>query len=66
MAQKRYTWDAADKVSCWRYVARLARFFGTSVSVKNITAGIYFNYQFGAKYYNQTLADSVGECGSHL
>jgi hypothetical protein len=33
--------------------------FGTSVSVKNITAGIYFNYQFGAKYYNQTLADRL-------
>jgi len=33
--------------------------FGTSVSVKNITAGIYFNYQFGAKIYNQTLADRL-------
>jgi hypothetical protein len=33
--------------------------FGTSVTVKNISAGIYFNYQLGASYYNQTLADRI-------
>jgi len=33
--------------------------FGTTLAIKNISAGIYFYYQYGASYYNQTLADYV-------
>jgi len=54
-----FIWDAADKVSAGDMSPDWLGSFGTSVSVKNITAGIYFNYQFGAKYYNQTLADRL-------
>ena len=54
-----FTWDAADKVSAGDMSPDWLGSFGTSVSVKNITAGIYFNYQFGAKIYNQTLADRL-------
>jgi TonB-linked SusC/RagA family outer membrane protein len=54
-----FTWDAADKVSAGDMSPDWLGSFGTSVSVKNITAGIYFNYQYGAKYYNQTLADRL-------
>ncbi len=54
-----FTWDAADKVFAGDMSPDWLGSFGTSVSVKNITAGIYFNYQFGAKYYNQTLADRL-------
>jgi len=54
-----FSWNAADKVSAADMSPDWLGSFGTSVSVKNITAGIYFNYQFGAKYYNQTLADRL-------
>ncbi|HJS54260.1 MAG TPA: SusC/RagA family TonB-linked outer membrane protein [Chitinophagaceae bacterium] len=54
-----FTWDAADKVSAGDMSPDWLGSFGTSVSVKNITAGVYFNYQIGAKYYNQTLADRL-------
>ncbi|MNE56523.1 hypothetical protein D3C80_1514340 [compost metagenome] len=33
--------------------------FGTDVSFRQFSAGIYFNYQLGAKVYNQTLADRI-------
>ena len=33
--------------------------FGSMLSYKNISAGVYFNYQLGAEYYNQTLADKI-------
>jgi hypothetical protein len=29
------------------------------LTIKNISAGVYFHYQYGASYYNQTLADYV-------
>jgi hypothetical protein len=54
-----FTWDAADKIFAGDTSPDWLGSFGTSVSVKNITAGIYFNYQVGAKYYNQTLADRL-------
>ena len=52
-----FTWDAADKIFAGDLSPKWIGSFGTSVSVKNISAGIYFNYQGGAKFYNQTLAD---------
>jgi len=54
-----FTWDASDKILAGDLSPKWSGSFGTSVSVKNITAGIYFNYQFGAKHYNQTLADKL-------
>src|SRR4030095_7157906 len=54
-----FTWDAADKVFAGNLSPDWLGSFGTSVSVKNISAGIYFNYQYGAKSYNQTLADRL-------
>ncbi|MES2773056.1 MAG: SusC/RagA family TonB-linked outer membrane protein [Bacteroidota bacterium] len=54
-----FTWDAADKITAGDMSPNWLGSFGTNVTVKNITAGIYFNYQFGAKMYNQTLADRL-------
>ena len=59
MAAETFTWNAADKIFAGDLSPKWQGSFGTSVSVKNISAGIYFNYQFGAKYYNQTLADML-------
>ncbi|MDH7463107.1 SusC/RagA family TonB-linked outer membrane protein [Chitinophagaceae bacterium 26-R-25] len=53
------TWDAADRVLAGDLNPKWRGSFGTSVSIKNISAGIYFSYQLGASYYNQTLADYV-------
>ncbi|HSC53407.1 MAG TPA: SusC/RagA family TonB-linked outer membrane protein [Phnomibacter sp.] len=54
-----FTWDAADKVNVGDLTPDWIGSFGTAVTVKNISAGIYFNYQYGAKMYNQTLADRI-------
>jgi hypothetical protein len=54
-----FTWDAADKIFAGDLSPKWIGSFGTSLSVKNISAGIYFNYQLGAKVYNQTLADEL-------
>jgi TonB-linked SusC/RagA family outer membrane protein len=52
-------WDAADKVFAGDLSPTWQGSFGTSVTVKNISAGIYLAYQLGASYYNQTLADRL-------
>ncbi|MCU7548810.1 SusC/RagA family TonB-linked outer membrane protein [Chitinophagaceae bacterium LB-8] len=52
-------WNAADKVLIADMTPKWQGTFGTSVIIKNISAGIYFNYQMGAEGYNQTLADKV-------
>lgn len=52
-----FTWSTADKTLASDLTPKLQGSFGTTVSLKNISAGIYCNYQFGASYYNQTLAD---------
>lgn len=52
-------WDAADKINAGDLSPNWLGSFGSVVAVKNISAGIYFNYQFGGKYYNQTLADRL-------
>lgn len=54
-----FTWDAADKVLAGDFSPTWQGSFGTSLAIKNISAGIYFNYQVGASYYNQTLADKI-------
>jgi TonB-linked SusC/RagA family outer membrane protein len=54
-----FTWDANDKVLAGDLSPKWSGSFGTNVSYKNITAGVYFNYQFGGEYYNQTLADRL-------
>jgi TonB-linked SusC/RagA family outer membrane protein len=54
-----FTWDASDKVVAGDLSPKWLGSFGTSVSYKNITTGIYFNYQLGGQYYNQTLADRI-------
>lgn len=54
-----FTWDSADKIFAGDLSPKWIGSFGTSVSVKNISAGIYFNYQSGAQFYNQTLADRL-------
>ena len=53
------TWSTADKTLAGDLSPKLQGSFGTTISVKNIFAGVYCNYQFGASYYNQTLADYV-------
>ncbi|MFL5739778.1 MAG: SusC/RagA family TonB-linked outer membrane protein [Flavisolibacter sp.] len=53
------SWSAADKIMAGDLNPKMQGSFGTAVSVKNISAGIYFNYQYGASAYNQTLADWV-------
>ena len=54
-----FAWDATDKVLAGDLSPTWQGSFGTSVTVKNISAGIYFNYQVGGSYYNQTLADRL-------
>jgi hypothetical protein len=53
------SWNAADKVLAGDYSPTWQGSFGTSVTVKNWSADIYCFYQYGASYYNQTLADRV-------
>ncbi|MDI3321485.1 SusC/RagA family TonB-linked outer membrane protein [Pinibacter soli] len=54
-----FTWNAADRVLAGDLNPKWRGSFGTSISVKSISAGVYFSYQLGASYYNQTLADYV-------
>ena len=54
-----FTWNAADKTFAGDLTPDWLGSFGTAVTVKNISAGIYFNYQFGGQAYNQTLADRL-------
>jgi TonB-linked SusC/RagA family outer membrane protein len=54
-----FTWNAANKTVAGDLSPTLQGTFGTTFTVKNISAGLYCYYQFGASYYNQTLADYV-------
>ncbi|HEX6849380.1 MAG TPA: SusC/RagA family TonB-linked outer membrane protein [Chitinophagaceae bacterium] len=54
-----FTWDPLYKVSVGDISPDWLGSFGTSFSIKNISAGVYFNYQFGGEFYNQTLADRL-------
>ncbi len=54
-----YSWNAADKKLAGDLSPNWQGSFGSAASFKNISAGIYFNYQLGAEFYNQTLADKI-------
>ena len=53
------TWKANDKILAGEVSPDLQGSFGSSFSIKNISAGLYFNYQFGGEYYNLMLSDKV-------
>ena len=59
MARHTSTWSAANKTLAGDLSPKLHGTFGTTLAIKNISAGVYFYYQYGASYYNQTLADYV-------
>lgn len=52
-----FAWNALDKIVAGDLSPDLMGSFGTVFSIKNISAGIYFNYQLGGQAYNQTLAN---------
>ncbi|HVK49454.1 MAG TPA: hypothetical protein VM488_16450, partial [Pseudobacter sp.] len=54
-----YTWDPRDKVIIGDPTGGVFGNFGTNLSWKGITFGIYCNYQAGIDAYNQTLARRV-------
>lgn len=54
-----YLWNAKDKVIIGDPTGGMFGNFGTNLSWKGISLGMYFNYQFGIDAYNQTLADRV-------
>ena len=54
-----FTWSGLDKMRAGDLSPDWLGSFGTSFSIKNISAGVYFNYQLGAQVYNQTLADRL-------
>jgi TonB-linked SusC/RagA family outer membrane protein len=54
-----FSWNAADKVLAGDMNPDWMGSFGTAITVKSFSAGVYFNYQFGAEAYNQTYADKI-------
>ncbi|SMO76942.1 TonB-dependent receptor plug domain-containing protein [Solitalea koreensis] len=50
-------WDASDKVYAGKLTPTWVGSFGTDVTYKQFALGAYFNYQYGAKVYNQGLAN---------
>ncbi|WP_222536876.1 TonB-dependent receptor [Pedobacter polysacchareus] len=52
-------WDANDKILAGDLLPELTGSFGTDATFKQFSAGLYFNYQLGAKVYSQTLADRL-------
>jgi hypothetical protein len=52
-------WSEAAKIVAGDRTPKWQGSFGTSVAIKNISAGIYFNYQWDVQAYNQTLVDKV-------
>lgn len=57
--QETVNWNANDKIYAGHLAPDWVGSFGTTISIKNIGAGVYFNYQYGAKSYNETLADRL-------
>jgi TonB-linked SusC/RagA family outer membrane protein len=53
------TWSSADKILAGDFTPKWQGTFGTAVTVKGLTAGVYFRYQLGGQLYNQTLADKI-------
>jgi TonB-linked SusC/RagA family outer membrane protein len=54
-----YTWDAADKVAYGVTDPKYSGTFGTNFMIYGFEFNMIFNYRFGGKIYNQTLADRV-------
>lgn len=54
-----YIWSAKDKVIVGDNIPQVSGNLGTNVTFRGVQFGAYFNYQVGAKQYNQTLADYV-------
>ncbi|MFD2943336.1 SusC/RagA family TonB-linked outer membrane protein [Flavobacterium notoginsengisoli] len=54
-----YTWDAADKVAYGVTDPKWNGVFGTNFMLYGFEFNLIFNYRFGGKIYNQTLADRV-------
>lgn len=54
-----FSWNAADKILAGDMTPEWMGTFGTAITVKSFSAGVYFNYQFGAEAYNQTYADKI-------
>ncbi|POY38625.1 hypothetical protein C3K47_04315 [Solitalea longa] len=52
-------WNADDKVFAGNLTPKWQGSFGTDVTFRQFSLGMYFDYQLGAKVYNQTLADRV-------
>ena len=54
-----YTWDAEDKVICGDTEPKVFGNFGTNLYWKGWNLKMVFKYNFGADYYNSTLAQRV-------
>lgn len=54
-----YTWDAADKVAYGVTDPKWNGVIGTNFMIYGFEFNMIFNYRFGGKVYNQTLADRV-------
>ena len=54
-----YTWDADDKVICGDTEPKVFGNFGTNLYWKGWNLNMVFKYNFGADYYNSTLAQRV-------
>lgn len=54
-----YNWDPKDKVIVGDITPTMNGNFGTNITMKGITLGLYFDFQFGGQTYNQTLQSRV-------
>ncbi|HEY8894730.1 MAG TPA: SusC/RagA family TonB-linked outer membrane protein [Niastella sp.] len=54
-----YAWNVADKVPAGNTIPDLRGSFGTNITWKGLSMGLYFSYEFGAQMYNQTLVNRV-------
>jgi hypothetical protein len=54
-----YAWNVADKVPVGNTIPDLRGSFGTNITWKGFSMGLYFSYEFGAQMYNQTLVNRV-------
>jgi TonB-linked SusC/RagA family outer membrane protein len=54
-----YAWSVADKIPVGNPVPDLRGSFGSNVTWKGLSIGLYFIYELGGKMYNQTLVNRV-------
>jgi TonB-linked SusC/RagA family outer membrane protein len=55
------TWNANDKVFAGNLTPKWLGSLGTDITFRQFSFGAFFNYQYGAKVYNQTMADIENE-----